>query len=43
MKGVLQNAVTATETSRSATIGALLYELYGLTPDDIKIIEGTRP
>ena len=39
-KATLQNAVTATETLRSATIDALVYELYGLTPEEIKLVEG---
>lgn len=35
-KAVLQNAVTATEQQ----IDKLVYELYGLTPDEIKLVEG---
>jgi hypothetical protein len=35
-KAVLQNAVTATDQQ----IDALVYELYGLTPDEIKLVEG---
>jgi hypothetical protein len=37
---VLQNAITATETWRSATIDVLVHELYGLTPEEIKLVEG---
>jgi hypothetical protein len=33
---VLQNAVTATDQQ----IDALVYELYGLTADEIKLVEG---
>jgi hypothetical protein len=33
----LQNAVTAAD----AQIDALVYELYGLTEDEIKLVEGT--
>ncbi len=36
----LPNAVTATETLRSATIDALVYDLSGLTADEIKLVEG---
>ncbi len=36
MKTVLQNAVTATDRQ----IEALVYELYGLTPAEIKLVEG---
>jgi len=32
----LQNAVTATDQQ----IDALIYELYGLTEDEIKLVEG---
>lgn len=32
----LQNAVTATDRQ----IDALVYELYGLTDDEIKLVEG---
>ncbi len=39
-KAVLQNAVTATETLRPATINALVYELYKLSPEEIKLVEG---
>ena len=39
-KAEQQNAVTATETLQSATINALVYELYGLTPEVIKLMEG---
>jgi hypothetical protein len=39
-KAMLQNAVTAPETWRSATIDALVYERYGLTPEEIKLVEG---
>jgi type I restriction-modification system DNA methylase subunit len=35
-KAVLQNAVTATDQQ----IDALVYELYGLTADEIKLVEG---
>lgn len=35
-KAVLQNAVTATDRQ----IDALVYELYGLTEDEIKLVEG---
>jgi hypothetical protein len=35
-KAVLQNAVTATDQQ----IDALIYELYGLTPEEIKLVEG---
>ena len=35
-KAVLQNAVTATDQQ----IDALVYELYGLTPEEIKLVEG---
>jgi len=35
-KAVLQNAVTAT----GQQIDALVYELYGLTADEIKLVEG---
>ena len=35
-KAVLQNAVTATDQQ----IDALVYDLYGLTPDEIKLVEG---
>ena len=33
---VRQNAVTATDQQ----IDALVYELYGLTPEEIKLVEG---
>jgi len=33
----LQNAVTATDKQ----IDALVYELYGLTKDEIELVEGT--
>ena len=36
-KAVLQNAVTATDQQ----IDALVYELYGLTADEIALVEGT--
>ncbi|MFO7665693.1 MAG: hypothetical protein R6V76_03660 [Desulfobacterales bacterium] len=36
-KAALQNAVTTTD----AEIDRLVYELYGLTSDEIKIVEGT--
>ncbi|OQW96531.1 MAG: hypothetical protein BWK74_08315 [Desulfobacteraceae bacterium A6] len=35
-KAALQNAVTTTD----AEIDRLVYELYGLTADEIKIVEG---
>ena len=35
-KAVLQNAVTATDQQ----IDALVYELYGLTPEKIKLVVG---
>jgi hypothetical protein len=35
-KAVLQNAVNATDRQ----IDALVYELYGLTEDEIKLVEG---
>jgi hypothetical protein len=35
-KATLQNAVTATDQQ----IDALVYELYGLTKDEIKLVEG---
>ena len=35
-KSVLQNAVTATDQE----IDQLVYELYGLTEDEIKLVEG---
>jgi hypothetical protein len=35
-KAVLQNAVTATDQQ----IDALVYELYGLTPEEIQLVEG---
>jgi len=35
-KAVLQNAVTATDQQ----IDALVYELYGLTEEEIKLVEG---
>jgi hypothetical protein len=35
-KAVLQNAVTATDQQ----IDALVYELYNLTPEEIKLVEG---
>jgi len=34
----LQNAVTATDQQ----IDALVYELYGLTPEEIALVEGTE-
>jgi hypothetical protein len=39
-KAVLQNAVTATETLRSATIASPLHDFYGLTPEEIALLEG---
>ena len=35
-KAVLQNAVTATDQQ----IDQLVYELYGFTPEEIKLVEG---
>ena len=35
-KAVLQNAVTATDQQ----IDQLVYELYGLTEEEIKLVEG---
>ena len=35
-KATLQNAVTATEQQ----IDALVYDLYGLTPEEIALVEG---
>lgn len=37
-KAVLQNAITATDQQ----IDELVYGLYGLTPDEIKLVEGTN-
>jgi hypothetical protein len=37
-KAVLQNAVTATDQQ----IDALVYELYGLTAEEIKLVEGSQ-
>jgi hypothetical protein len=37
-KAALQNAVTTTDTE----IDRLVYELYGLTQEEIKIVEGER-
>ena len=39
-KAEQQNAVTATETLQSATIKALIYALYNLSPEEIKLVEG---
>jgi hypothetical protein len=36
-KATLQNAVTATDRQ----IDQLVYELYGLTPEEIALVEGT--
>ena len=36
-RGVLQNAVDSTDRK----IDDLVYELYGLTPEEIAIVEGT--
>ncbi|MEO6740572.1 MAG: hypothetical protein ABIP20_09985 [Chthoniobacteraceae bacterium] len=36
-RGVLQNAVDSTDRK----IDDLVYELYGLTPDEIALVEGT--
>jgi len=38
-KAVLQNAVTATDQQ----IDALVYELYGLTEDEIALVQGVAP
>ncbi len=35
-KATLQNAVTATDQQ----IDALVYDLYGLTPEEIQLVEG---
>jgi hypothetical protein len=35
-KATLQNAVTATDQQ----IDELVYELYGLTPEEIQLVEG---
>jgi len=35
-KATLQNAVTATDHQ----IDALVYDLYGLTPEEIQLVEG---
>jgi hypothetical protein len=35
-KATLQNAVTATDRQ----IDALVYDLYGLTPEEIQLVEG---
>jgi hypothetical protein len=37
-RAALQNAVTATDQQ----IDALVYELYGLTEDEIKLVEGQK-
>ena len=37
-KAALQNAVTTTD----AEIDCLVYELYGLTEEEIKLVEGER-
>ena len=37
-RATLQNAVSATDRA----IDALVYELYGLTPDEIALVEGSR-
>ena len=37
-KAVLQNAITATDQQ----IDQLVYDLYGLTPDEIKLVEGVQ-
>ncbi len=37
-KATLQNAATATDQQ----IDLLVYELYGLTPEEIQLIEGTN-
>lgn len=36
-KATLQNAVTATDRQ----LDQLVYELYGLTPEEIQLVEGT--
>ena len=38
----LERQITANETFRSGTIDQLVYDLHGLTKDEIKIVEGTR-
>ena len=38
MKAVLQNAATATDQQ----IDKLVYDLYGLTTDEIKLVEGVQ-
>jgi len=38
LKQTLQNAVTATDQQ----IDALVYELYGLTEKEIKLVEGSE-
>ena len=37
-KATLQNAVTATDHQ----IDALVYDLYGLTPEEIQLVEGVK-
>jgi type VI protein secretion system component VasF len=37
-KAVLQNAVTATDQQ----IDQLVYELYGLTPEEMQLVEGGK-
>ena len=37
----LERQIAATETFRSGTIDRLVYDLYGLTEEEIKIVEGT--
>ena len=38
----LERQVTANETFRSGTIDQLVYDLHGLTEEEIKIVDGTR-
>jgi len=37
----LERQITANETFRSGTIDQLVYDIHGLTKDEIKIVEGT--
>ena len=37
-RATLQNAVSATDRA----IDALVYDLYGLTPDEIALVEGSH-
>jgi len=38
VRSILQNAVSATDRR----IDALVYELYGLSPEEIALVEGSR-